>query len=397
LRSGSKLSSSHGQATASGLLSSSQSNLLEEGPWGGHDSDGEPEPSPILSDTFEHSLWCEDNLAEDHSHVAYEFGSDVDSGGDTDSSLRAAQSSSPFLSFEVERELRREAMIMKSESSSPSSKHASYFTDSHSNSDKEEEEEEESVTAVPHAASLASPPDSMSNDIALQLATQLYAFQGCTEKQHEEQDRQHQKHHQRGDVDSNCASLADILPIIQGRGVDRSMPPLPDVLSLPGIMKAEELRRESCASAFEGTAPFISGLLEEDGSHAGSQAPKNLCLSVYHGQSQIASSPEVTYDIDSICGVANSLAVARLGIQWLPKSFPILNIAKDIHLVLRASYTTKNGRLASRYTPLHKIPHYCFGQLEGIESVKVYIVFPNLRSKIDYDYTSFLTRKEDED
>lgn len=155
--------------------------------------------------------------------------------------------------------------------------------------------------------------------------------------------------------------------------------------------------RESCASAFEGTALLASNLLEEDGSHTGSQAPKNLCLSVHHNQSQITSSPEVTYDINSICGVVNSLAVARLGIQWLPKSFPILNIAKDIHLVLRASYTTKNGRLASRFTPLHKIPHYCFGQLEGMESVKVYIVFPNLRSKIDHDYTSFLTRKEDED
>lgn len=367
--------------------------MFEDGPW----CDGEPEQSPIFSDAFEHSLWCEDNSDEDHGHVAYEFGSDVDSSGDTESGLRAAQLSSPSLSFEVERELRKEAMMIKTESSSPNSNHASYFTDSHSNSDKEgeeEEEEDDSVTTVAHTASQASPPDGVSNDIALQLATQLYAFQGCTKEQHEEQDRQHQQHHQRGDVDSHCASLADILPIIQGRGVDRTMPPLPDVLSQPGIMKAQELPTESCASAFEGAALLTSGLLEED---VGSQALKNLCLSVHHTQSRIAPSSEVTYDIDSICGVANSLAVARLGIQWLPKSFPVLNIVKDLHLVLRASYTTRNGRVASRYTPLHKIPHYCFGQLEGMESVKVYIFFPNLRSKIDYDYTSFLTRKEDED
>jgi hypothetical protein len=37
------------------------------------------------------------------------------------------------------------------------------------------------------------------------------------------------------------------------------MPPLPDVLSQPGIMKGEELRRESCVSAFEGTAPLTLG------------------------------------------------------------------------------------------------------------------------------------------
>lgn len=369
--------------------------MFENGSCCDDGSSGEPEQSPILSDAFEHSLCCEDNSDEDHNAVTYEFGNDLDSNGDTDSCLQAPQSSSP-LSFEVERELRKEALIIKSESSSPSSNHVSYFTDSHSNLD-EEEEEEDSVTAVTHTASQASSLDSVSNDIALQLATQLYAFQGCTKEQHEEQNRQHQQYHQRGDVDSHCTSLAGIVPIIQGRGVDRTMPPLPDVLSQPGIMKAEELSRESCVSAFEGTAPLTSSLLGENGSHAGSQAPKSLCLSMHHSQSRIAPSPEVTYDIDSICGVANSLAVARLGIQWLPKSFLVLNIVKDLHLVLRASYPTRNGRVASRYTPLHKIPHYCFGQLEGMESVKVYIFFPNLRSKIDHDYASFLTRKEDED
>lgn len=79
------------------------------------------------------------------------------------------------------------------------------------------------------------------------------------------------------------------------------------------------------------------------------------------------------------------------------KSFPILNIVKDIHLVLRASYTTRNERAASWYTLLHKIPHYYFKQLKGIEGVKAYILFLNLRSKINYNYISFLTRKEDKD
>jgi hypothetical protein len=93
------------------------------------------------------------------------------------------------------------------------------------------------------------------------------------------------------------------------------MPPLLDVLSQPRIIKAEELQRESCVSAFEGTTPLTLGLLKEDGSHTGSQAPKNLCLSMHHSQSRITPSPEVTYDIDSICGVLNSLAIARLRIQ----------------------------------------------------------------------------------
>ncbi|KAF4610406.1 hypothetical protein G7Y89_g15714 [Cudoniella acicularis] len=61
------------------------------------DSGREPEQSPIFSDAFEHSLWCEDNSDEDRGHVVYGFRSDVDSSGDTDSGLRAAQPSSPLV------------------------------------------------------------------------------------------------------------------------------------------------------------------------------------------------------------------------------------------------------------------------------------------------------------
>jgi hypothetical protein len=57
--------------------------------------------------------------------------------------LQAPQPSSPSLSFEIEHELRKEAMIIESEYSMFSSNHASYFTDTYSNSDKKEEEEEE--------------------------------------------------------------------------------------------------------------------------------------------------------------------------------------------------------------------------------------------------------------
>jgi hypothetical protein len=132
----------------------------------GNDSRREPEQLPILSDAFEYSLWFEDNLDEDYSQVVYGFGNNIDSSGDTDSGLRAMQSSSP-LSFEVKRKLRKEAIIIELESSSSSPNYTSYFTDSHSKSDKEEEEEEDSITAVVQAASQASPPDNISNNIAL--------------------------------------------------------------------------------------------------------------------------------------------------------------------------------------------------------------------------------------
>jgi hypothetical protein len=81
--------------------------------------------------------------------------------------LQATQSSS-FLSFKVKHKVRREAIIIKLESSSPSSNYTSYFTDSHSNSYKEgEKEEEDSILVVAYATSLASSPDSISNNITV--------------------------------------------------------------------------------------------------------------------------------------------------------------------------------------------------------------------------------------
>ena len=85
------------------------------------------------------------------------------------------------------------------------------------------------------------------------------------------------------------------------------MLPLADVLGNLEIIRPGKLSRESCASAFEGTV-----LLGD--SHVG-EAPKNLCLSENYSQSWTALSLEVTYNINSICSMADSLAVARLGIQ----------------------------------------------------------------------------------
>jgi hypothetical protein len=108
------------------------------------------------------------------------------------------------LSLKVERELRNETMMIKAESTAPNFSRASYFAASQSDAGSEEGELLDENTT-----SEANSPDSVRDDIELQLATQLY-----TKKQHEQQDHEHRLHHQRADVDPRCASLADILPII---------------------------------------------------------------------------------------------------------------------------------------------------------------------------------------
>lgn len=71
-------------------------------------------------------------------------------------------------------------------------------------------------------------------------------------------------------------------------------------------------------------------------------------------------------DIHSICGEVGSLAFAKLGLQWILKSCPALNIEKDTYLTLCTLHITKNGRMSSRYMPLNKIAHYCCGQVKGM-------------------------------
>ncbi|KAH8799181.1 hypothetical protein F5884DRAFT_640457, partial [Xylogone sp. PMI_703] len=94
---------------------------------------------------------------------------------------------------------------------------------------------------------------------ALFIANQLYAFHGCSQEQHQRHDDQHlQREH-------TCASLADVLPILQGRGADGSLQPLPEVLSQFDVMKPAETSVESCVSAFEGvTLPHSSFLTEAE-------------------------------------------------------------------------------------------------------------------------------------
>jgi len=64
---------------------------------------------------------------------------------------------------------RVESLVIKSESSSPSFSYTSYFADGHLCSNIEENED--SVIAATHTTSQAASLESISDDIALQLAT----------------------------------------------------------------------------------------------------------------------------------------------------------------------------------------------------------------------------------
>jgi hypothetical protein len=159
---------------------------------------------------------------------------------------------------------------------------------------------------------------------------------------------------------------------------------MPDILSSPGFMLASKSFKEvNLQAMFEGT------------STANLSLPQNSCLQSHYSTSNHARLPSVRFDIDSICCFPGSLGFARRGIKWYPKAHPVLNLKADIHLSLGVSRYNSQGNLVTKSTPLHKIPHYCFGTVAGpIESLLVFIFFPDLHSESDHKHTSYLSKRD---
>ncbi|KAF5879002.1 uncharacterized protein Bfra_001175 [Botrytis fragariae] len=219
-----------------------------------------------------------------------------------------------------------------------------------------------------------------------------HPFQGCTHNQHHKADHSHRRHHQRSDVHSECSSLPQITALLKGDYIGGS--PLPNVLNSSKLMKARDCNNIDFQAAFEGTSASAA---PEDNNTRNENLPKNLCLSQHYTSSKKNRLPKITFDIDSTCCFPSSLAFAKCGINWLPKAHAIFNIKSDIHFGLRMPKYNDHGILTREYTPLHKIPHYCFGSVIGIETLYVFIFFPNLHLESDYyKHSTYLSKQDDE-
>jgi hypothetical protein len=246
---------------------------------------------------------------------------------------------------------------------------------------------------APDAATPASTeaPPAPTERTAFKLAKQLRNFQGCTHEQHREADQLHQEHHRRPNVHSDCSSLQQITALLSGGYAGGT--PLPHVLSSPKLMKPGDYNGLDCQAAFEGTSASAA---PEDAGTRNERLPKNLCLSQHHAASRKGRRPNITFDIDSTCCFPTSLAFARCGINWMPKAHPILNLAADIHFGLRVPVYNDRGVLAHKYTPLHKIPHYCFGTVIGMDSLSVLVFFPALYLESDHEHSTYLSKQDEE-
>ena len=238
-------------------------------------------------------------------------------------------------------------------------------------------------------AAQPTPPTPPTERTAYKLAKQLRNFQGCTHEQHSAADRLHHEHHQRPDVHSACSSLHEITTLLCGDYAGG--PPLPDVLGSPRLMEPADVRGVDCRSAFEG---MRTAGLSNDVRTGSENLPRNLCLSQRHSSSNKNRAAKTTFDIDSLCCFPTSLRVARQGINWFPKSHPFLNLSGDIHFGLKVPTYTHRGDLAEKYVPLHKIPHYCFGSVLGMESLFIYIFFPALHAEREHGPSTYLSSQD---
>jgi len=166
---------------------------------------------------------------------------------------------------------------------------------------------------------------------------------------------------------------------------------VPDVLRSPKLMKPADVDGLNLRAAFEG---FHALLAATDAPARDKDLPKNLCLSQCHTTSKKNRFPKVFFDIDSICCFPTSLAVARFGINWFAKPYAHINLTADIHFGLRVLAYNNNGVLTTTYMRFDKIPYYCIGRVNGIESFSMFIFFLQLYLESDYkrDITIFSKR-----
>ena len=88
-----------------------------------------------------------------------------------------------------------------------------------------------------------------------------------------------------------------------------------------------------------------------------------VCLHWYDKVS--GGKPTVFFDFDSILAFPTSLAVARLGLSYIPVSANASNLTTDVHLTMKVRYIDEDGDEREKTMPLHKVPHYCIGNFVG--------------------------------
>ena len=160
---------------------------------------------------------------------------------------------------------------------------------------------------------------------------------------------------------------------------------LPDILSSDNILPPyDELRSHSYnwPKAFEGQIQDEavdlddkSGSSSSSNSSGGSSPDPYIAQACLHCVDQPARLVRPQFDIDSMIGFIQSLAVAKLGVllNFAPQFLQNLNT--NVHLTLPV-IDDSSGKSRTKHKSLARVPHIRLGRIAGIEGVNIYLFFP---------------------
>jgi hypothetical protein len=80
----------------------------------------------------------------------------------------------------------------------------------------------------------------------------------------------------------------------------------------------------------------------------------------------------------------------------MSKAHPILNLAADIYFGLWIPVYDDCDVLTQKYTPLHKISHYCFSTVVSMDSLSILIFFLALHLESNHEYSTYLSEEDEQ-
>lgn len=220
---------------------------------------------------------------------------------------------------------------------------------------------------------------SPSIDFAHELGRHLMQFQGCPGDSHLAQTSEHDR------IQALAGSTAHLtLNALDKHLIRARVPCVIDKRQLLSMSQRAALPQPNWAQIFDGYEASkhedSAGSTPSRGRPAREPTPTpppdagHLCLRC----SQVeAPSAEISFDIDSLLGFADSLAFARQGLTITLSPRFHYNIQTDLHIRMTAWRDSPRG-LTAVQVPLHHVPHYCLGRVVGHEDITVYLFFPRM-------------------
>ncbi|KAE8849566.1 hypothetical protein PTNB29_10522 [Pyrenophora teres f. teres] len=192
--------------------------------------------------------------------------------------------------------------------------------------------------------------------LANRLTDQLIRHQGCCQHCHQRSREEQTEHHP------------------TSYGLQQYLDEIAEAVDCPDILASKTMSTHGSDLASQMDAASRRQLY--CGFDKDNVVPTPICLEA-DDHANVAA--EVTFDIDSVLGFPNSLAVAKQGVRWNSTQMTVTDLQSGLHLKTRlAHYVDGHGHAHSVRKPLHQLPHYTFGRLVGFEDISLYIFFPYL-------------------